>query len=178
MKTILLLYCHPSPHKSRYNRTLLDVARALPFVSVHDLYELYPNLMIDEQSEQDALRAADVLVMQFPLYWFSTPSLLKEWQDCVLTNGFAYGDGGTALKGKKFMAAVSTGAEEIAYADGESHGAALSQYLAPLEMTARFCGMEVLPAFVSHNARHQPFEATKMRAHDFCRQLSVLAEVP
>lgn len=176
MKNILLLYCHPSPHKSRYNRTLLDVARALPFVKVRDLYELYPNLMIDETREQEALRAADALVMQFPLYWFSTPSMLKEWQDSVLINGFAFGEGGTALQGKKFMAAVSTGAEESAYASGESHGAPVAQYLAPIEMTARFCGMEVVPAFVAHNARHQAFEATKMQAHDYCNRLSTLVE--
>lgn len=135
-------------------------------------------MSVDEQAEQEALLAADIVVMQFPVYWFSTPALLKEWQDVVLQNGFAYGKDGNALHGKQFMLAASSGADAASYSRGESHGALLVDYLSPLEMTGRFCGMDVLPAFISFNARHQPYEATKMRAHDFCRRLSELADIP
>lgn len=174
MKRVLLVYAHPSPHKSRYNRSLVTAATQKPFVEVRDLYELYPSLLINEDTEQEFLRAADVLVFQFPIYWFSAPAILKEWQDSVLQNGFAYGEGGTALEGKKFAVAVSTGGSDGAYSQGASHGDDVQAYLKPFEMTARYCGMQIEPAFVTHNARALDYETVKARSKDYCGFLSSL----
>ena len=55
------------------------------------------------------LEAADRVVLQFPMYWYSTPALLKQWQDDVLLYGWAYGSTGTALHGKELLLAVSVG---------------------------------------------------------------------
>ena len=52
----------------------------------------------------------DVVLFQFPLFWYSTPSILKEWQDLVLEHGFAYGAEGDALDGKRMMIAVTVAA--------------------------------------------------------------------
>lgn len=175
MKNILLLYCHPSPHKSRYNRRLQEVARKVPGVIIRDLYELYPSMHVDEVAEQKALTEADVLVLQFPIYWFSAPALLKEWMDVVLQNGFAYGEGGTALVGKKTMLAVSTGAPEKSYQAGAKHGAKIENFLLPFRMTAEFCGMEVGPAFVTHCARSMEYDNINARAEAFVEAVQQLA---
>lgn len=175
MQQVLLIHCHPWPHKSRYNRSLLTAARQLKNVEVRDLYELYPNLHINETDEQDALTRADAVVFQFPIYWFSAPALLKEWQDAVLLNGFAYGDGGTALKGKKALFAVSTGGDEASYNMGARHGAPLDAFLLPFEMTVKFCGMEVEAPFITYNARHLDYDMVKERACAFARTLEGLA---
>lgn len=174
MKKVLLLYAHPAPHKSRYNRNLMVMANALPFVQVRDLYELYPSMLIDEVAEQHLLRSAEAVVFQFPLYWFSAPSIIKEWQDVVLQNGFAFGDGGTALRGKKFMIAASTGGPETAYHEGASHGGNINVYLRPLEMTAKYCGMHVVDAFVTHGARALDYDTVKARSSQYCKALSAL----
>lgn len=175
MKKILLLYCHPSPHKSRYNRRLQETARKVPGLQIRDLYELYPDMHVDEVAEQKALTDADVLVIQFPIYWFSAPALLKEWMDVVLQNGFAYGEGGTALKGKKTMLAVSTGAPESAYLPGATHGAKIESFLLPFRMTAEFCGMQVGPPFVTHCARSMDYDDINARADAFIEAIQQLA---
>lgn len=174
MKKITLIYAHPSPHKSRYNRSLMVMAKALPYVDVRDLYELYPSMLIDEQAEQNMLRNTEAVVFQFPVYWFSAPSIIKEWQDVVLQNGFAYGQGGEALRGKKFMIAASTGGPQSAYNNGQSHGAEIAAYLKPIEMTARYCGMEVTDAFVAYNARALDYNDIKARSADYCKTLAAL----
>lgn len=167
MKNILLIYCHPSPHKSRYNRRLQEVARKIPGLKIRDLYELYPSLHVDEVAEQKALLEADLVVLQFPIFWFSAPALLKEWMDVVLQHGFAYGEGGTALHGKKAMIAVSTGAQEEAYQPGATHGANIESFLLPFRMTAEFCGIKVVQPFVTYGVRALEYEAINARAEAF-----------
>ena len=74
---------------------------------MHDLYEAYPDFDIDVRREQELLAAHEVIVLQHPFYWYSAPALLKEWQDLVLEHGWAYGSGGTALRGKALLSAPS-----------------------------------------------------------------------
>jgi len=89
-----------------------------------------------------------VVVYQHPIYWYSTPAIIQEWQEAVLTRGFAYGPGGTALRGKALTQALSTGAAPESYRRGAEHGFSLSEILRPVEQTARFCGMDYLAPFV------------------------------
>ncbi|POF55979.1 potassium transporter KefG, partial [Vibrio vulnificus] len=95
----------------------------------------------------------DVIVFQFPLYWYSTPALLKEWQDLVLEYGFAYGTDGTALKDKLMLCVVSAGGKEEAYkAEGYNHFT-IRQLLAPIEQMAALTSMHYLPPFAIFGAR-------------------------
>ena len=87
---ILVLFAHPYPHMSRVNRAMAEAVRDLPHVTVRDLYEIYPDFYIDVKREQALLTTHDVIVMQHPVYWYSCPSLLKEWMDSVLEYGWAY----------------------------------------------------------------------------------------
>lgn len=176
MKNVLLIYSHPWPHKSRYNRTLQAAVSKLPFVEIRDLYELYPNLHIDEAAEQEALLRADIIAFQFPIYWYSAPALLKEWQDTVLQSGFAFGDGGTALKGKQALFAVSTGSPPSSYRMDELHGAPLESFLLPFQMTARFCGMkEPRDPFVTYAASSLNYDAVRNRAREYAALLKSMA---
>ncbi|WP_020400453.1 NAD(P)H-dependent oxidoreductase [Kordiimonas gwangyangensis] len=153
MSKLLLLYAHPTPRGSYLNRHLIDAVPANEGVVVRDLYQLYPDFYIDTGEEQRHLVAAETVIMQFPIRWFSVPSILREWQDHVLTKGFAFGHGGHALHGKRFSAIVTTGAQHTSYVPGKPHGAPIETYLEPLMQTARFCGMKPEPAFVVHGAR-------------------------
>ncbi|RTL87458.1 flavodoxin family protein [Ancylobacter aquaticus] len=65
-----------------------------------DLYAEYPDFTIDVEREQQLLLEHDRIVLQFPMYWYSMPPLLKKWLDDVLTYNFAYGSKGDKLKGK------------------------------------------------------------------------------
>ncbi|HHM05896.1 MAG TPA: NAD(P)H oxidoreductase [Gammaproteobacteria bacterium] len=147
-RRILILFAHPAFEKSVVNRHLLAAAQRLAGVHVHDLYEIYPDFCVDVPREQALLAEHDVIVFHHPFYWYSTPALLKEWQDLVLEYGFAYGRQGTALHGKWLLTATTTGGERAAY-DGVSHPT-MSELLAPFRRTADLCGMRYLPPFVVH----------------------------
>jgi glutathione-regulated potassium-efflux system ancillary protein KefG len=114
------------------------------------MYDLYPDYHIDVKAEQDLLRSHDLIVWQHPLYWYSSPSLLKEWIDLVLEHGFAYGREGRALEGKQVMSAISTGGRREAYLPEGRNRYSIRELLAPFEQTVTLCRMEYLPPFVVH----------------------------
>lgn len=152
-KKILLLFAHPSMNRSQVNQPMFELAKSLDFVTAVDLYAEYPRFNIDIDTEQKRLREHDIIVFQFPFYWYSTPSLLKEWQDLVLEYGFAYGSEGNALHGKTFICALTAGGKEEAYrAQGYNHFT-VRELLQPLEQTATLTGMKYLPPFALFSSR-------------------------
>lgn len=145
---ILVQFAHPALHRSRVNRELLEAIRGLEGVTVNDLYEEYPDSFVNADREQKLLREHDAIVFQHPLYWYSSPAILKEWQDIVLEDGFAYGEGGTALKGKSWLSAITTGGPADAYQPDGFNRFGIRQLLLPFEQTAAFCGMIFLDPFL------------------------------
>lgn len=152
MRRVLVLFAHPVLERSRVNKRLVEAVRGLPDVTIHDVYEAYPTMAIDVAREQELLREHDVIVFQHPFYWYSTPALLKEWQDHVLEHGWAYGAGGTKLRDKITLNAVSTGGPAQAYRKGGYTRFTVRELLAPWEQTANLCGMRFLAPFVVHAA--------------------------
>ncbi len=152
-RRILVLFAHPSLERSEINSELLPAAQAHPSTTVVDLYAEYPDYRIDIDREQRRLCEHDVVMFLFPLFWYSTPALLKEWQDLVLEHGFAYGSEGRALAGKYFIAACSAGGAGYAY-DAEGYNRfTLRELLRPLEQTANLCHMRYLPPFALFSSR-------------------------
>lgn len=147
---LLLLFAHPALERSRVHRRLLQAVASLPNVTLHDLYEAYPDFDIDVPREQALLAAHDVLVVQCPFFWYSTPALVKQWEDLVLEHGWAYGHDGTALAGKGWLQVVSAGGGENAYQAGGRNRMTVPELLAPLENTARLCRMQWLAPHVIH----------------------------
>ena len=152
MSRVLVIYAHPVHERSRVNSRLVGAIAGMDGVTLHDLYEEYPTFHIDVGREQELLLAHDVIVFQHPFYWYSTPALLKEWQDLVLEHGWAYGAGGTQLRGKVTFNALTTGGPEAAYRAEGYNRFTVRQLLAPWEQTAHLCGMRYLAPFVVHAA--------------------------
>lgn len=151
-RRILILFAHPVLERSRVNRRLMEGVRDLEGVTVHDLYEAYPTLGIDVAREQALCVAHDVLVLQHPFYWYSAPAIIKEWLDLVLEHGWAYGKGGTALRGKLMFNVITTGGSDDAYRREGYNRFTMRQLLAPFDQTAHLCGMTYLAPFVVHGA--------------------------
>ena len=151
-RRILILFAHPALERSRTNSVLADEASRVDGVTVHDLYESYPDFMIDVKREQGLLVDHDVIIFQHPFYWYSAPSLVKEWQDLVLEHRWAYGVGGTALKGKIAFNAITTGGGRDAYQRDGFHKHGIRDFLLPHERTACLCGMTYLAPFVVHGS--------------------------
>ncbi|MEE9321272.1 MAG: NAD(P)H-dependent oxidoreductase [Granulosicoccus sp.] len=148
MKRVLIIFSHPGQRHSHINVGLADVARSAPGISFVDLYAEYPRFKINVDVEQQRLLAHDIVIFQFPIHWYSTPSLLKEWQDLVLEHGFAYGPGGDQLAGKILLPVVTAGGAEDAYRVDGVNRFSLRTLLSPLEQTANLCQMQYVPPFV------------------------------
>ena len=78
------------------------------------LSELYKNFQIDVKAEQDKAKDADLIVFVYPIFWYGFPSLLERWVEVVFVHGFGHGSKGK-VKGKKLIAAFTTGAAESFY---------------------------------------------------------------
>ncbi len=148
---VLILLAHPVLERSRVNAALAAAAREVAGVNVVDLYECYPDFYIRKEVEQQRLVETDCIVLQHPMYWYSAPAMLKEWQDIVLEYGFAYGEGGDALAGKALMNAFSSGSARHEFEDS-GEPSELRQLMLPFERTARYCGMRYLPPFATYAA--------------------------
>jgi len=153
MKKTLLVYGHRNPKESHYGNALYAKASTLPEVTPHTLIEHYPDFKINGERERALLSAHQNIVLQFPLYWYSTPAILKEWMDEVLSRGWAYG-GGTALAGKKLMVAITTGGPEKVYQPDGANRFKIEEFLRPLEQTAHLCAMLWTKPFIMYGVRY------------------------
>ncbi|WP_338525089.1 NAD(P)H-dependent oxidoreductase [Pseudomonas batumici] len=122
------------------------------------------SLAPDIQEELDKLLWADLLILNFPIYWFSVPAILKGWIDRVLVSGVCYGgkrfydQGG--LAGKKALVSVTLGGREHMFGEDAIHGP-LEDMLRPLlRGTLAYVGLDVLPPFV---AWHVPYISADSR---------------
>jgi len=152
-RRLLVLFAHPSVHRSQINARLAKRAARHPQVTLVDLYGEYPDYAIDIDREQQRLCEHDVVIFMFPLYWYSTPAILKEWQDLVLEYGFAYGSDGHALSGKYFLCACTAEGPSEAFDASGYNNHSLRSLLRPLEQTASLCRMRYLPPFALFGAR-------------------------
>lgn len=151
MKTLVLVF-HPDLNTSTVNRRLAEAAQELPEVTVRDMYQLYPDFKIDVEVEQAELEQADRIVLQFPMYWYSSPALLKQWQDDVLAYGWAYGSSGNKLRGKELLIAVSPGAPANNYVREENFKYEVHDLLRPFQATNNLIGTKFLKPFVTAGA--------------------------
>ena len=177
MARVLILFAHPAYQRSRINRHLIRAAADVEGVTVNDLYECYPDLMIDVEREQRLLAEHDVIVFHHPFYWYSSPAILKEWQDLVLTHGWAYGTGAEGLAGKVALQCITTGGGAEVYEEGGFNRHTIRQFLAPFDQTCRLCKMTWLGAFAVHGT-HGIQDDAAMLGHtaDYRRLLEALRD--
>lgn len=175
MPRVLVLFAHPALEKSRVHRRLMHHARAVPGITFHDLYEEYPDFDVDVAREQALLDTHDVVLLQFPIYWYSPPALIKQWEDLVLEHGWAYGTGGTHLRGKFLGCALTTGGRAAAYAAGALNRFTVSEFLRPLDQTAVLCGMRFLPPYLIQGTHLMEPAAIEQHAAQYAGALAAIA---
>jgi glutathione-regulated potassium-efflux system ancillary protein KefF len=168
---ILVVLAHPYPRASRACAALARAASALPALEIRSLYERYPDFDIDVQAEQAALAGAGLVVWLHPMHWYGVPGLLKHWMDTVLVRGWAFGTDAVALAGKDCLWAVTTGGDDHAFSAEGRHRRPFADFAAPVEQTARFCGMNWLVPFAVHGAHEIPDDALESTARAFRARL-------
>lgn len=115
-------------------------------------------LSADIKSELEKLTKADLLVLNFPIYWFSTPAILKGWIDRVLVSGLCYGgmrfyDRG-GMRGKRALVAAALGGQQHMFAQNGIHGPIQDMLRPLLRGTLAYTGFDVLDPFF---AWHVPY---------------------
>ncbi|XP_045888920.1 NAD(P)H dehydrogenase [quinone] 1 [Micropterus dolomieu] len=137
----------------------------------------------DIVAEQRKVEEAELIIFQFPVYWFSVPAILKGWIDRVLTQGFAfslknmYSNG--IFKDKKAMLSFTTGAAQSMFKPDGINGD-INVTLWPLQNgTLHFCGFQVLAPQIFWSPAHSPLSArTAMLDGWRARLKGLLAENP
>lgn len=156
MTTLILLF-HPDLSRSRANAALAKAVATQPQVEIADMTALYPQgVDMERDGEREAARllGAERIVLQFPMQWYSTPPLLKAWQDAVLSRmGYIYPETeGAGLAGKPIMIAATMGAAEETYRCDGRNRVTVPELLAPLRATANRLAMDWCEPFLLYNA--------------------------
>jgi len=146
----LVIMAHSNPNDSTVNKKIKETLEDEENIIYKDIKSLYKNFDFDIEKEQNDLVNVDKVVFQFPLYWFTAPSILKQWTDDVFTNGFAftYDENGTwqtlKLQDKKFQMLVTIGASEEEY---QQMGVKVKECLTSYSTTAYSLGMKELDPY-------------------------------
>lgn len=171
MKNILIVSGHTNTvSDSVVNRTVLEIlAEKLPEARIDYLDRLYPDFNIDTLAEQEKLMWADVVVLQFPVFWFSFPSIMHRWMEQTFLHGFSHGSTGNKLHGKKLVLSYTSGAPAEAMS--------FEPFFEFMRAACGFTGMEyagfIHTGGVSYQMRQDPalLSEMKQKAHQHAEKL-------
>ena len=149
MKNVLIVSGHTDLNDSVANKRILDeLSKKLPNAEIDYLSDLYPDYKIDVDKEQEKLLKADIIVLQYPLFWYSMPSILERWMEEVFKHGFSHGSTGDRLKDKKVIVSLTTGAKEEVYSD-------INDFLNPIKASCKLCQMKYVDSIVTYGLSYQ-----------------------
>jgi NAD(P)H dehydrogenase (quinone) len=133
----------------------------------------------DLKRETDKLKWADLVIFQFPFWWYGMPAIMKGWLDRVFFNGVAYDYSHTydkgLLKGKKAMLVVTTSGGPSAYEPGSRKGD-IHQLLKPITTSFKFTGLEALPSIVLYHVGDQAAAALETYQKALKHRIETCAE--
>jgi len=136
----------------------------------------------DIQREQERVAAADILVLQFPLWWGSPPAMLKGWLERVLSYGFGYVDGrrfDTGLfKGRRAMLSVTTGGTPQRFSDEGSYGPIENILMPTRRLLLAYMGYETAEPFIAYGVPRTDDADRKRLLEQFAQANLALASLP
>ena len=165
-KTLLVL-SHTDYDNSFANKKLVEqLLKLIPNIELDHVDKEYPDGKIDIKKEQEKLLKSDVIIFQFPLFWYNAPSSLRRWIEVVFQHGFSHGSKGKSLNGKKLIVSLTTGAPEQFYKEEKDSAENLMH---GMECLCKLCGMKYLGVVytygVSYLLRDKP-ELLQARTKD------------
>ncbi|PCJ25381.1 MAG: hypothetical protein COA97_07770 [Flavobacteriales bacterium] len=158
MSKTLIILAHPKIENSIGNKIISTILLEQENIEIRHLDKLYPDFKIDIKAEQEALLAANTIVFQYPLFWYSTPALLKEWIDQVFQYGFAFGKDSYHLEGKRIIVSFTMGSPKSDYPKE-----ILDKIVFPFQGLAKYCKIEYLGEIYSNDI-HEYYEGAKENA--------------
>ena len=140
---LLVVSGHARIEISTATKTIMEeVKKEFPKAELLYLDQTYPDFKIDIRKERQRVSSADIIVLQYPIQWYSAPAIMKRWLEEVFTFGFAHDAKGGLLNGKKLIISMTSGAPESQYHIGERQNYPMDVYQLPLVQLANLCGMD------------------------------------
>lgn len=128
----------------------------------------------DITREHQLLCEADLIIFQFPLWWYSMPGLLKGYVDRVFSMGWAYG-GRQALAGKRILVCMTTGAPDFAWTP-EKRGTINDIFKHLFVGTFELCGMKNLEPLLVYGAKRHSDMEKKIIFEKYIKRLKEIVE--
>ena len=90
MKNVLIVLGHTNlAEDSVANKAIMEeLSKKLPQAEIDVLDKLYPDFKINVKAEQKKLEKADVIVLQFPIFWYTMPSIMSKWMEDTFVHGW------------------------------------------------------------------------------------------
>lgn len=150
MKKIVLNLFHPSVENSKINNDIYNFLDSISNIQKRDLYKTSIN-GVNVQKEREVLLENDIFIFQGPIYWYSLPSLFKEWLDIVLSEDFIFSGEYTKLAKKKVLFLLTAGSDKRSYSYLGSQTFEVDQFLLPLKYTfSNFLQMEWIKPIICY----------------------------
>ncbi|MGX6979817.1 NAD(P)H-dependent oxidoreductase [Vagococcus elongatus] len=155
MKTLIII-SHPDIAGSHSQQFLLEGITRQKNITVHHLETLYPDGKINIEEERLLVEQHQRIIFQFPLYWYSSPAMLKHWQDEVLEEDLF-----DRWKGKDFGLVVLAGIHEREFRAGGRERVTMDELMRPFQTVANKFGWHYLPVLSIHQFNYQTEEERK-----------------
>ncbi|TPR18231.1 NAD(P)H-dependent oxidoreductase [Apilactobacillus timberlakei] len=146
MKTLVIV-SHPEYDNSMTESFLNQCQNDIEEVDWLVLDHLANNYEFDVDKEQKRLVKYDRILFQFPMYWYSSPALLKKYEDDIFTRSFTYANEDGKLKGKELGIITTLGEPLKNYTVGGSEGFSINEILKPYQALAFKSGMKFIKPF-------------------------------
>jgi putative NADPH-quinone reductase len=161
----LIIAAHPEIARSNTQSFFKESAALVPGVQWHALtQDTYTDAQVT--AEQQLVLAADRIILQFPLYWYSAPARLWAWLDAVWQRSVVYDDAGGLLNGKSLGIVVSFSHPLRDYRLGGREGMPVDAFLTPFSALAHKTGMRLLtPLLVPEFARMTETQRAELLVH-------------
>lgn len=157
MSNVVVISGHPNLDESWTNKVILQqLDQHIESIDIRRLDVLYPEYKIDIEAEQNALVDADIIVLQYPYYWYSVPALLKKWIDDMFAFNFAFGPEGDKLKNKHFILSFTVGGPEESYDPLGYNHFTIEELTRPLQQTCYLAGMVYHSPVYTHRMVYIP----------------------
>ncbi len=120
------------------------------------------------KDEMEKLNHADLLIFNFPMWWYSMPAILKGWVDRVMAYGVAYGAGcEDKFKGRQALITVTTGSPKKTNDDIETDRILENVSNGIL----KYVGFDLIPSFVAYGVSRISQEEREQILHNYSAYL-------
>ena len=131
------------------------------------------------EAEMEKLEWCELMIWQFPLWWFGLPAVLKGWVDRVFAMGRVYGGGRIyetgVFRGKRALLSLTTGGPEEAYRKGAFNGD-ITAILRPIHRgMLQFVGFDILAPQIVYGPIRLTDEQRKQHLASYAKRLQEIA---